>query len=99
MGPATKVVVGRDEKENALLESAVKPGEATLRWLEGGSPLAVILGCADDASLETAAGIMLRYTKAETGRNCRVKVDMDGCERFMEVANTFDDRKVEEFRI
>ncbi len=94
-----KVIVGRDENENALLESAMKPGEASLRWIEGGSPLAVILGGADDASLATAAGIVLRYTKAETGRECSVKVVLDGSERFIKVANTFDDRKVEEFRI
>ncbi len=94
-----KVIVGRDEKENALLESAMKPGEASLRWIEGGSPLAVILGSADDASLATAAAIVLRYTKAEAGRECSVKVVLDGGERFIKVANTFDERMVEEFRI
>ncbi|HTP64091.1 MAG TPA: hypothetical protein VMJ66_01780 [Geobacteraceae bacterium] len=99
IGPRTKVIVGRDEKENTLLESAMKPGEAAVRWIEGGSPLAVILGCSDDAALETAAAIALRYTKADAGRECNVKVEIDGNERFITVANTFDERKVEEYRI
>ncbi len=99
VSPGAKVIVGRDEKENALLESAMKPGEASLRWLEGGSPLAVILGCADDDAINIAAGIVLRYTKAEAGRECSLKVMVDGNERFLKVANTFDERQIEDYRI
>ena len=96
---AAKLIVGRDDGENTLLENGVKAEEATLRWLEGGSPLGVLLGNVDDASLETAAKIVLRYTKAESGRECAVKVTMDGNERFMQIVNEFDERKIEEFRI
>ena len=53
----------------------------------------------DDAILETAAKIILRYTKAESGQQFAVKVTMDGNERFMRVANEFDEKKIEEFRI
>lgn len=97
---AAKLIVGRDDGENTLLENAVKPEEATLRWLEGGSPLGVLLGnVVDDSALETAAKIVLRYTRAESGRECAIKVTMDGNERFMQVVNEFDERKIEEFRI
>jgi tRNA U34 2-thiouridine synthase MnmA/TrmU len=95
----TKVIVGRDEAENDLLEKAVAPGEASVRWLEGGSPLGVLLGNVDDALLETAAKIVLRYTKAEMGRECVVMVTIDGNERLMRVTNEFDEQKIEEFRI
>jgi tRNA U34 2-thiouridine synthase MnmA/TrmU len=95
----TKLIVGRDDGENTLLENAVKPQEATLRWLEGGSPLGLLLGNVDDAALETAAKIVLRYTRAESGQECAIKVIMDGNERFMQVINEFDEGKIEEFRI
>lgn len=96
---ATKLIVGRDDGENTVLENAAKPEDATLRWLDGGSPLGVLLGKVDDAALETAAKIVLRYTRAETGGECAVKVLMDGNERFMQIVNEFDERKIEEFRI
>jgi tRNA U34 2-thiouridine synthase MnmA/TrmU len=96
---ATKLIVGRDEGENTVLESSVKPGEATLRWIEGGGPLGVLLGGVDDMVLETAARIVLRYTKAETGKECRVKAAVSGNERLMQVTNTYDEAKIENFRI
>ena len=94
-----KLIVGRDDGENTLLENTAKPEDATLRWLDGGSPLGVLLGKVDEAALETAAKIVLRYTRAETGGECNVKVLMDGNERFMQVVNEFDEGKIEEFRI
>jgi len=99
LGTRTKLIVGRDDGENTLLENTAKPEEATLRWLEGGSPLGILLGKVDDAALENAAKIVLRYTRAETGRKCNVKVLVDGNERFMHVVNEFDEGKIEEFRI
>jgi tRNA-specific 2-thiouridylase len=100
LSPAAKLIVGRDDGENMLLENAVKPGEATLRWLDGGSPLALLVGnYTDDVILETAAKIVLRYTRAEQGLECTVKVLMNGSERFMQVVHEFDEGKVEEFRI
>ena len=97
--PRTKLIVGRDEAENDLLEKHVQAGEATVLWLEGGGPLGLIMGGVDDAALETAAKIVLRYTKAEPGKVCSIKSVIDGIERFMSVANTFDEQKIEEFRI
>ena len=99
VGQRTKVIVGRDEADNNLLESAVQPGEAALRWLEGGSPLAVVMGTVDEAGLVTAARIVLRYTKADPGQECVVKIIIDGNERIIKVTNVFDEVKIEEFRI
>ena len=97
--PRTKLIVGRDEAENDLLEKHVQAGEATVLWLEGGGPLGVLIGEVDDTALETAAKIVLRYTKAEPGKVCSIKSVIDGIERFMSVANTFDEQKIEELRI
>jgi tRNA-specific 2-thiouridylase len=95
----TKVIVGRDEPENDLLERAAEPGEATVRWLEGGSPLGLLLGDIDDTMLETAAKIVLRYTKAEMGREFSVVTVIDGNEWNIRVTNEYDEQKIEEFRI
>ena len=98
-GPRTKVIIGRDEAENLGLEAAVQPGEAAIRWLDGGSPLGVIMGSQDQTLLETSARILLRYTKAPTGSICAVNVETDGAEHVMQVTNDFSAVNVEEFRV
>jgi len=99
VGPRSKALIGRNEAENELLSRNVQPGEATLRWLEGSSPLGVLMGVVDDALLETSAKILLRYTRAETGAECRVKVLIDGEERVIVVPNEYSDPAIERYRI
>lgn len=99
LAPRTKLIVGRDEPENNLLEKQVQAGEATIHWLDGGGPLGFLMGEVDEAALATAAKIVLRYTKAESGRECSVKAVIDGMERFMNVANIFEEQNIEEFRV
>lgn len=99
VAPRAKVIVGRNEAENTVLEGAVQQGEATVRWLEGGSPLGVVTGSVDDSVLADAARIVLRYTKAEAGRECAMNITVDGAERVMRVVNSFDEQRIEEFRI
>lgn len=99
IGDRTKVLVGRNEAENDLLESAVQAGEATLRWEEGSSPLTVVTGRQDDALLEKAAKILLRYTKAEPDRDCTIKAVVDGSEKLLTICNDYTESMVEELRI
>ncbi|WP_298270601.1 hypothetical protein [Geobacter sp.] len=99
VGPRTKVLIGRNEAENELLSRNIQPGEATLRWIDGSSPLGVLMGTVADALLETAAKILLRYTKAEPGNDCRVKVVIDGSERIVVVPNEFSDPAIEGYRV
>jgi len=97
--PGCKLIVGRDEAENNLLEKHVQSGEATVRWLDGAGPLGILIGCVSDESLEVAGKIILRYTKAEKWREQPVKAVIDGNERFLRIANAFDDRDIEDYRI
>lgn len=99
VGPRTKALIGRNETENELLFRNIQPGEAALRWIEGSSPLGVVMGTVDDALLETSAKLLLRYTRAEAGTECRVKVEIDGSERVIVVPNEFSDPTIEEYRI
>jgi hypothetical protein len=99
VAPRTKLIVGRDEAENNLLEKHVQSGEATVRWLDGAGPIGVLLGCVDEVGLEIASKIVLRYTRSEKEGDCPVKVVIDGNERFLRIANTYDDRDIEMYRI
>ncbi|QSV46880.1 hypothetical protein [Geobacter benzoatilyticus] len=99
VAPRTKALIGRNETENELLFRNIQPGEAALRWIEGSSPLGVVMGTVDDALLETSAKLLLRYTRAEAGTECRVKVEIDGSERVIVVPNEFSDPTIEEYRI
>jgi hypothetical protein len=99
IGPRTKVIIGRNEAENLCLEKAALPGEKLMRWLDGSSPLGVVTGTVSPALLDTAAGILLRYTKAETGARCPVKVMEESGESLLSVTNSYDDALIEEFRV
>ena len=99
IGPRTKVIVGRNEAENQFLESAVQGGEATLRWTDGSSPIGVVMGMLDDALLENAAQILLRYTKADPEEECSIKVVTDAKEKQLRVANIFSETRIEDFRV
>ncbi len=98
IGPRTKVILGRNEGENELLERAVQPGEATLRWVEGKSPLAAVMGETTDLLLEKAGQILLRYTKAEPGAAATLSVLRDGSETELKTVNALDEAAVEALR-
>jgi tRNA-uridine 2-sulfurtransferase len=99
IGDRTKVIVGRNEGENELLERAVQPGEACLRWTEGSSPLATLMGESSQELLERAAQILLRYTKAEPGAQSKLSVSCNGTEGELTVANALDEQAVEALRV
>ena len=99
VGPRTKVLIGRNEAENELLSHSILPGEALLRWTEGASPLGVVMGQVDGGVLETSAKILLRYTKAERGQECPIKVTVDGIERKISVRNGFAEDEIETYRV
>jgi tRNA-specific 2-thiouridylase len=99
LGPRTKVIIGRNEAENHALEHAVHDGEATLRWLEGSSPLGIVTGEIDANLLKTAAGILLRYTKAGKGKECAIHLVAGESETGLSVVNDFSDGKIEALRV
>ena len=99
IGPRTKVIIGRDELDNNLLEQNIQQGEARFRWLDGGSPLGVVTGVVDDALVAIAARLLLRYTRAETGQESRVKVIRDDTEALLTIRNDCDEALIESLRV
>ncbi len=99
LGPVTKVIIGRNEAENLAMDKAVHTGDTVLHWLDGGSPLGMVTGTAETDMLETAAKILLRYTKAKPGVEHTIKITADGKESMLKVLHEFDEAAVEKFRI
>jgi tRNA-uridine 2-sulfurtransferase len=83
VGPHTKAIMGRSEADNNILENTRNADEAALTWLDGNTPVAIIVGNQEEALLNLSARIMLRYTKAEPGAECRIE------QRFNDVTTTF----------
>ena len=93
----TKVIIGRDESDNNLLENARHEGEAALTWLDGNTPVGVVCGRQGQEHIEMAARLLLRYTKAEAGAECRISVRQDGLEQTISVTNTLTPSDVERY--
>jgi len=91
IGERTKVIIGRDEGDNGLLEAARQEGEAAITWLDGNTPVGIITGRQDRECLHLAARVLLRYTKAEKEAECRISVRQSGSEQVLTVRNDLDE--------
>jgi predicted nucleic acid-binding protein len=99
VGERTKVIIGRDESDNDLLEAARQAGEAAITWLDGNTPVGVITGRQDPECLDLAARIMLRYTRADKDAACRISVRRSGTEQVLTVCNDLDEEAVKGYII
>lgn len=94
-----KAVVGRDIRDNEKILAAVAPGEATVRWLGGGSPMLLLVGKPVTEDIETAGRIALRYTRAPKGENCRLSIMRNGSLQEFDVLNDMEENELERLRI
>ena len=94
IGERTKVIIGRDENDNRLLEAATQPGETAITWLDGNTPMGVVMGEQNEAAIDLATRILLRYTKAELGTSCRVKLQRDDSEQVVAVSHSMTEEAV-----
>jgi len=99
IGERTKVIIGRDESDNNLLETARQPGEAAVTWLDGNTPVGVIVGRQGSEYLDLASRIMLRYTKAEPAASCHIHIRDTSGERTVTVINNLDDAAVQPYLV
>jgi tRNA U34 2-thiouridine synthase MnmA/TrmU len=63
--PKVKLVVGRNEEENQIVQTFSKEGDHLLRLSHYPGPLSLLRGEVEDAEIEKAAAITARYTKAK----------------------------------
>ena len=58
-----KLVIGRDEEENALLEPLAGPGDSRFKLKDHQGPFSILRGKADAELINRAAGIIAQHTK------------------------------------
>ena len=63
--PQTKLIVGRNEEENATLKIYLAPGRLLLEPEDFPGPTILMVGPPDDQARRWAVGILRRYTKPE----------------------------------
>jgi len=95
----TRLIIGRDDKENSALFDSLKEGETAFRWDEGGSPLGLLIGAASPDNVQTAARILLRYTRCEKGVAARMRIVSGDEEETFACDHEWNDEDVERFRI
>ncbi len=64
LGPHTKIVVGRDQGENARIVALARSGDLLFEVPDAGSPVTLLRGPADDAAVRLAAAATARYSDA-----------------------------------
>jgi len=95
----TRLLIGRNEEENLLLEAQRMDGETAFRWDGGGSPLGLLLGEATGETLQTAGRILLRYCRAEKNSPAKLSIVSDAAGASFSCLNEFTPEDVERFRI
>jgi tRNA-specific 2-thiouridylase len=97
LSPDAKLVVGRDEKDNARLEG-FKKGRIVFRTVDKVGPLALLEGKPGPAEIETAARITARYSKEKYSES--VRIDIIRNDNITQVtAEPLPDSEIENFRI
>ena len=99
LDPHSKAIMGRSEADNNQLELTRQPGEAALTWLDGNTPVAIIIGNQNDDNLRLSARIMLRYTKAEPGAECRIELRLNDSKEVFSVINDMGPEAVEPYLV
>ena len=99
IGERTKLIVGRDERDNQQLEAAMQSGETALTWLDGNTPVGVIIGEQEPGLLDLSARILLRYTKAEKNVHCRLSLRCKETEQTVSFVNDLPEAAVEGYLI
>jgi len=63
LSESSKLIIGRDEKENEKLQSLVKDGDICLSLKDRGGPFSILHGPSDDEMVRHAAEIVAQHTK------------------------------------
>lgn len=99
IGKKSKVIIGRNEADNNLLETVRQPEEAALTWLEGNTPVGIITGEQSEDLYRLAARLLLRYTRAEAGASCKIEVRVSEQTKVLSVTNELNESMVERYLV
>jgi tRNA U34 2-thiouridine synthase MnmA/TrmU len=98
---STRLIIGRNAEENALLESRLIVGETAFRWDDGSSPLALLIGERTEETLQIAGRILLRYTKAGRDSAAKLRIINDDADADADFSccNNFLPEDLERYRV
>lgn len=99
IGERTKVIIGRNESDNNLLEGVRQPEEGAITWLDGNTPVGIITGVQSDDLYRLAARILLRYTRAEAGSTCRFELRVNNGLTEFETRHDMSETEVNSFLV
>jgi tRNA-specific 2-thiouridylase len=100
LSDTTKLVIGRDKKENDELEGLVKDGDICIRLKDKQGPFSIIRGPADEGLVEYAARIVAQHTKYRGDEFLNMIIRRSGTEESRELAvKAAPVKEVEKIRI
>lgn len=100
VGPKTKVIVSRNQTQNEYLENLHPEGTSLLTCGNFGGPHALVVGPAENAGLEKAAALMLRYSQKTLPVFCEIEIRRNGTVETMSVpASQMEEQELERLRI
>lgn len=100
IGETTKLIIGRDDKENNLLETLAAKGDLCFMMADYAGPFAILKGPADEGLILKAAGLVARHTKYRNEGALSVQCRSCGSEDRRTVSvRAAQDEEVERIRI
>lgn len=94
-----KLVVGRDENENNIIERLARPGDIQIQPEVVVGPVAVGQGSADEETLQLAARIVARYCDTGSDESCKLTLKSNGSALRSIDAEPLPNEQIETFRI
>lgn len=85
LSPRVKIIVGKNEAENDLLEQMASATESILELADYQGPTTLYIGPVEEPTLELAAAITAGYSKAPGGEQARVFITGGLSQKTMEV--------------
>ena len=99
LAPGTKVIVGRDEKDNEGLE-ACKKGNETALWMEKDpGPYGLLQGAQTPENIEKAASLVVSHSKNKKDVSIEVQLLEVGKEVRTILADPIGEKEIEQLRV
>ena len=95
----TKIIVGRDENDNNMLLSYLKPYHYCLEALNTGSPITLLIGNGSEENLKKAAMITARYSSARNQPEIEVSIRKDGIAESSRTVSSASDKTIKKLII
>ncbi|MBI5893914.1 MAG: 7-cyano-7-deazaguanine synthase [Deltaproteobacteria bacterium] len=95
----TKVIIGRNEKDNIKLKNLMQPYNLLIEPLNFAGPTALVCGNINTAARDVTGRIILKYAKEKANLHSQLKAVKNGEESVFTVDSLIDDETMERMRI